>query len=89
MSKEELAFRKLYEQLVEVDAEARSLWDERDRLILELVKMLNMGRKSEIVVKLSDRVGLQITDNRKKFCQDGKLFAPAFARRWDWKEVKL
>lgn len=89
MASAEAEFRKLYKDLVEVDAEAREKWEERDRLILELVKMLNMGRKSQVVVKLSDHLGLQITDNRRKFCSDGKLFAPAYARRYDWKEIKL
>jgi hypothetical protein len=80
---------EIYAALQAADSSARSKWEEKDRLIMKLARIGKMGRKSEIVVRISPTRGVRIRDFSKKFRKEGKLFAKAFARRYDYDEVAL
>lgn len=83
------AFARQYQKVCELDAEARKKWDQRDKEIKRLIRLARMGRKSSVVVAISENRGVQITDKSRELKEEGKLFAPAFARRYEYKEVPL
>jgi len=70
----------------ELDAQARALWDRVDKERKKLVRLAKLGRKRSVTVPISETKGLQITD---KFRGETKVFAPAFARKHEFKEVQL
>lgn len=80
---------EIYAAMQAADDAARSKWEERDRLLKKLVRIGEMGRKSEIVVRISANRGVKIKDYAKKFRKEGKLFARGYARRYDYDEVAL
>jgi phosphatidylserine decarboxylase len=83
------ALARQYQRVLDTDAEARAKYDQRDKELRKLIRMAKMGRKVSIVIPISDSRGVQITDQVREFKKEGKLFAPAFARRFAYKEVPL
>ncbi len=86
LSKEELAVAKQLTRLLEVKAAANVCWVQVDRETLKLVRVAKLGRKSSIVVRTSETHGVEISN---QFRGEVKVFAPAFARKWRVKEVRL
>lgn len=80
---------EIYAALQAADAAARSKWEEKDKLLAKLARIGQMGRKSEIVVRVSANRGVKIKDFAKKFRKEGKLFARGYARRFEYDEVAL
>ena len=82
---------KQYEKYLEADAAARKLWDKKDKELRKLVKLSGLGRKSQIIVPISESRGARITDKWREAMREGagKVFAPAFSHRHEVKEVPL
>ena len=82
---------KQYEKYLDTEAAARKLWDQKDRELKKLVRLAKLGRKTQIVVPISDTRGVRITDKWREGMRDGleKLFTKAFNHRHEVKEVAL
>jgi hypothetical protein len=83
----EISIAKQYAKLQEIEATAKQWWDKKDRETAKLARIAKLGRKKSIVVPISENRGIRITNNFKT--KESKIFAPAFARKWDLKEVPL
>jgi uncharacterized coiled-coil protein SlyX len=72
----------------ELDKAAHEAWEALDRAKVKLVKLAKMGRKVTTIVPISETRGIKIVN---KFREKGavKIFAPAFAKKFDFKEVPL
>lgn len=82
------AVAKQWERVEALDLAAHAAWDALDRAKVRLVKLAKMGRKVSTVVPISELRGVRITNKfREKGCT--KIFAPAFAKKFDFKEVPL
>jgi hypothetical protein len=86
MTQDESAVARQYTRLLEAKEAADKLWVKVDRETMKLVKLAKIGRKRSAVVKISDTHGLEISN---QFKGEEKVFAPAFARKWKLKEVRL
>ena len=70
----------------EVDEAARKLWDKKDRELKKLIRLAKLGRKACLVVPISETRGVKLSNN---FRGEEKVFTPAFARKFEAKEVNL
>ena len=86
LTQSEQAIARQYLRLLDAKEAAEKLWVKVDRETRKLVKLAKLGRKRSIVVKTSDTHGLEIAN---QFKGEEKVFAPAFARKWKIKEVRL
>lgn len=77
---------KQYERYLEADAQAHKLWDKTDRELKKLIRLAKVGRKASTVIPISESRGVKITN---QFKGAEKVFAPAFARKFQVKEVPL
>jgi len=80
------AIAKQYERWLEADAQAHKLWDKTDRELRKLIRLAKLGRKASTVVPISESRGVRIVN---QFKGAEKVFAPAFARKFQVKEVAL
>ena len=81
------AIAKQWERVQEAEAAARKLWDKLHKETRKLVRLANLGRKSEVVVPISEERGVRIVNQFKT--KEDKIFTPAFCRRFELKEVPL
>jgi hypothetical protein len=79
-------FAKQYERWQEADAAARKLWDKSDRELKKLVRAAKLGRKTSVVIPISDSRGVKIVN---QFKGTDKVFTPAFAKKFQVKEITL
>jgi len=86
LAKDESAVARQYEKYQEAKAAADILWAKVDRENRKLVRLAKVGRKQSHTVRISETRGVRITN---KFRGEDKVFAPAFARKWEIKEVPL
>jgi hypothetical protein len=91
MTASESAIARQYALYQETEAKARKLWDKKDRELLKLVRLAKLGRKSQIVVAISENRGIRITDQWRTAMREraGKIFTRAFNHRHEVKEVPL
>ena len=84
-------FVKQYAKYQEAEAAARKLWDRKDQEMKKLVKLSHLGRKSSIIVPISENRGVQIVDSWRKAMRDKiqKIFTRAFNHRYELKDVPL
>lgn len=80
------AVAKQYSRWQEADAEARKLWDRSDRELKKLVRLARIGRKASITLPISESRGVKIVN---QFKGADKVFTPAFAKKFQVKEVAL
>lgn len=85
------ALVKQYEALLAAEEEARAAWKRVDKAKKKLVRIAKLGRKLQIEVPLNQTRCLRITDNFRSAMREkeDKVFAPAFAKRYEVKEVSL
>ena len=91
LSKDESAVAKQHAKLQEAKAAADSAWAKVDRETSKLVRAAKLGRKSLKIVRISENRGLRVPDRFRTAMREkeDKVFAPAFARRFEVKEVPL
>lgn len=80
------AAARQYQRYLDTEAEAKKHWEKTDRELKKFVRMARLGRKASVVVPISDARGVKITN---QFKGSEKVFAPAFARKFQVKEVAL
>lgn len=80
------AAAKQYQRYLEADAEAHTKWVRVDRELKKLVKVARLGRKAAVVIPISEARGVRIVN---QFKGETKVFAPAFAKKFQVKEVPL
>ena len=78
---------KQYAKVQELEAAARIGWEKADRAKLKLVKLAHMGRKTRIIIPITELRAVQITNKFRE--EPFKVFAPAFAKKYEFKEVPL
>jgi hypothetical protein len=88
LSKLESDVAKQYAKWQAADEEAHALWEKVDREAKKLVKLAKMGRRARAVVRISEFRGLELK-NQFRGPDTEKVFAPAFARKWKFKEVTI
>ncbi len=86
MTAHDQAVAKQYQKWKEADASAHRLWEKVDFEARKFVRIAKVGRKARAVVPITEGVGVEI---RNQFRGEDKVFAPAFARKWKFKEVAL
>ena len=91
LSPDELATAKAFLAYLEAEQEARKYWDRSHRAARKLVKTAKLGRKSMIVVRISENRGVRITDEWRSAMREksDKIFTKAYCRRHEIKEVSL
>lgn len=82
------AVARQWEKVEALDLAAHEAWDRLDRAKVRLVKLAKMGRKVSTVIPISELRGLRIV-NKFREKDVTKIFAPAFAKKFDFKEVPL
>ena len=88
LTQADTAVARQWAKVEALDLAAHAKWDELDRAKVRLVKLAKMGRKVSTVVPISETRGIRIVNKfREKGCT--KIFAPAFAKKFDFKEVPL
>jgi hypothetical protein len=80
------AVARQYSRWQEADALARKHWDRADRELKKLVRAAKLGRKASAVVPISESRGIKIVN---QFQGADKVFTPAFAKKFQVKEVAL
>ena len=78
---------KQWASVQEADAAARLKWDELHKETKKLVRMAGLGRKSKMVVPISESRGVRIVNQFRT--REDKLFTPAFCKRYKVDEVPL
>jgi translation elongation factor EF-1alpha len=77
---------KQYEKWQAADAAAHEQWEKVDQELRRLIRLAKIGRKTVIVIPISELRGVEI---RNQFKGEIKVFAPAFAKKWKVREISL
>ena len=79
--------------LEQAEENCRLLWERLDRQRRNFARLAGLGRKRQVVVRISETEGVQIKNQfrqvDKKNKPVDKVFTPAFCRKWDIAKIKL
>lgn len=74
-----------YALLVKDEEECRVKWERLDRKRKRLAKLAGLGRKKQVLVRISETHAVKIVN---QFRGADKVFTPAFCRKLDISKVK-
>ena len=77
---------KKWGELASEEDRVRLLWERLDRRRKKFAKAAGLGRKRQIVVRISETHCVKVVN---QFRGSDRVFTPAFARRLDISKIKL
>lgn len=82
-----------YASLEEAEESCRLAWERLDRQRRNFAKTVGLGRKRQVIVRISKKEAVQIKNQFRGVDKAGKpldkIFTPAFCRRLDISKIKL